>query len=518
MNIDLRLIADKLIHLSATVHLRDKTATTVRDARLVDSCVTSVASDSVYIGTAGDILAFPNRKRLKNIICVDGGDSARSLLSATSANVLALETDWNVAAVLNAVQDIFEYYNACAKALMDAVVEGGDLQQLVDVCYNFFNNPVFLFDSPLMILAYACKGKEDELDDLWKAAINQGHTSIDVINDLNERGLLSYFYALDHAVFFKYETCRHSIILCNIYLHGKVMACLNVINVSGDLHNGHLHLAEFLASIIASVMKKHIDYRYAQADHLERLVLDQLNGNAHDKEEMQRYLSIIGWNMADDYYLLKVVFDEDYTSRNAIEYSATLIKKLFAGCFVFSYKDDLIAIINGTRCRGVLDESFAALKQLLGKRGLRGGLSPRFNDFSSIPDQYRLAEAAVVSGNILNGGLHLHFYGNCVTYHIIEMCSQIMNIRSLCHPDAITLHRYDKRKGTSLLVSLHTYLVNEKSLVGAANILGVHRNTLVHRLERIADMVSVDLDDECTKAHLILSYKILDYIERTQKR
>ncbi len=101
--------------------------------------------------------------------------------------------------------------------------------------------------------------------------------------------------------------------------------------------------------------------------------------------------------------------------------------------------------------------------------------------------------------------------------HLIETCSQSMDVISLCHPDALTLFKHDKKNNGMLLTSLYAYLVQEKSLAGASARLGIHRNTLVYRLNRIADMVHVDLNDEDTKLHLILSHKILDYLDRKQK-
>ncbi|WP_366557019.1 helix-turn-helix domain-containing protein [Desulfosporosinus sp. BICA1-9] len=38
----------------------------------------------------------------------------------------------------------------------------------------------------------------------------------------------------------------------------------------------------------------------------------------------------------------------------------------------------------------------------------------------------------------------------------------------------------------------------------------IHRNTLVHRVNKIEKIISADLDDPETRLHILISYKLLE--------
>lgn len=56
-----------------------------------------------------------------------------------------------------------------------------------------------------------------------------------------------------------------------------------------------------------------------------------------------------------------------------------------------------------------------------------------------------------------------------------------------------TLQKYDAERHTELVKTLEMYLEHNGSLVDAAQALYIHRNTLLHRLERIRDLCQVNL-------------------------
>jgi purine catabolism regulator len=66
------------------------------------------------------------------------------------------------------------------------------------------------------------------------------------------------------------------------------------------------------------------------------------------------------------------------------------------------------------------------------------------------------------------------------------------------------LAAYDAERDAELVKSLETYLDHGRSLVEAAEALYIHRNTLLHRLERIQKLCRVDLRDprQCLNLHV----------------
>ncbi|MBA2451709.1 MAG: helix-turn-helix domain-containing protein [Chloroflexia bacterium] len=70
------------------------------------------------------------------------------------------------------------------------------------------------------------------------------------------------------------------------------------------------------------------------------------------------------------------------------------------------------------------------------------------------------------------------------------------------------LEDHDRERGSDLIRTLEGYLSAGGSTTGAAELLGVHRNTLGYRLNRISELTGSDLDDAATRLALGLALKI----------
>lgn len=71
-----------------------------------------------------------------------------------------------------------------------------------------------------------------------------------------------------------------------------------------------------------------------------------------------------------------------------------------------------------------------------------------------------------------------------------------------------TIAAHDAERNSELLRTLEGYLAAGGSTTGAADLLGVHRNTLAYRLTRISDLTGSDLNDADTRLALGLALKI----------
>ncbi|GAB4512823.1 MAG: PucR family transcriptional regulator [Anaerolineae bacterium] len=69
------------------------------------------------------------------------------------------------------------------------------------------------------------------------------------------------------------------------------------------------------------------------------------------------------------------------------------------------------------------------------------------------------------------------------------------------------LEAYDQRQGTDLLDTLEAYFDQLCNLSRTAEVMHLHRNTLIYRLDRIAQILDVDLDDADVRLSLQLALK-----------
>ena len=70
----------------------------------------------------------------------------------------------------------------------------------------------------------------------------------------------------------------------------------------------------------------------------------------------------------------------------------------------------------------------------------------------------------------------------------------------------------DREKNTDYYHTLRVYLENERSIPRTSEALIIHRTTLQYRLEKIEQLTRLNLDSEDVRIYLMLSYKILNYV------
>jgi len=78
----------------------------------------------------------------------------------------------------------------------------------------------------------------------------------------------------------------------------------------------------------------------------------------------------------------------------------------------------------------------------------------------------------------------------------------------LIHPGLSRLRRYDEHHGTDFYNTLYQYLRCERNVVATARALFIHRNSMIYRLQRIQQLLELDLDDVNVRLYLLLSYQI----------
>ena len=83
--------------------------------------------------------------------------------------------------------------------------------------------------------------------------------------------------------------------------------------------------------------------------------------------------------------------------------------------------------------------------------------------------------------------------------------NSLVNLRAVCHHAVSIINKHDKENGTDYLLTLETYLLNNKSLQEAANRLFVHKSTISYRLRCIGELVKIDYDDPMERLSVLIS-------------
>ena len=162
-----------------------------------------------------------------------------------------------------------------------------------------------------------------------------------------------------------------------------------------------------------------------------------------------------------------------------------------------------------SRTRTIVENVRGQLSSRLSNGLIAAGISRPAMGLSTLRDAYREAKDAVGISYELSDRDTTTFYGDLKLFQLLLALKE-RNLDNLhqFYDDALgPLVEHDKRKQSDLIRTLSGYFEANGNLAKAAQALDVHRNTLVYRLERIAVLTKLDLDDSDNRLILHLALK-----------
>ncbi|HEY3364051.1 MAG TPA: helix-turn-helix domain-containing protein [Symbiobacteriaceae bacterium] len=118
------------------------------------------------------------------------------------------------------------------------------------------------------------------------------------------------------------------------------------------------------------------------------------------------------------------------------------------------------------------------------------------------------AQSAVALGRSLWAGRRVIQYEDLGAYRLLAHLDDPAVVEARSHPVLRTLSRYDAENGTDLLPSLEAYFNCAGNVRQAARALTVHPNTMLYRLQRMAEIAGFDQNDSGQRFVLDLEFRL----------
>lgn len=140
---------------------------------------------------------------------------------------------------------------------------------------------------------------------------------------------------------------------------------------------------------------------------------------------------------------------------------------------------------------------------------------------------FQLAKRTVLLARAIrtNPEERIFFHEDYSIYCVIDLCvQQYLNAPGnedpfyLIHPAIVLLTRYDSAHNSNLRDVLYYYLLNDRNLVKTAAVTYMHRNTVINKINKITELLQVDLEDGKLCQRLIFSCQFIHYYERMMNR
>ena len=177
------------------------------------------------------------------------------------------------------------------------------------------------------------------------------------------------------------------------------------------------------------------------------------------------------------------------------------------------YKDNLVMILNCDTENPFDINSTETVLNFLEKNNLNAGLSLRSTTLIETHKLYSQSLRAIKLGMKTLPEKHLYFFCDYLTDAFFDACFQSGDIAEYCQPALIKLINYDLKHQTRFVETLRQFISHQNSQIKTASHLHIHRSTLLYRLQKIEEIMNIQLNNMDTIFHLQLSFKLTEYME-----
>jgi sugar diacid utilization regulator len=469
--------------------------------------------DALYVASMHDLQAsLPIDKKI-NVICVGGRQGAKELESVQELN-LVCAGGINIHDLFNRLNEILmdhaKNYNP-STMLLNALSEGKGLQHIVDVAFELLGNPILISDLSHKILAHT--RKIDFGDPIWNELVSKGYRTYSLVLTGNSRGLferirrsgLPFIVPASGDPGDKSEF-RYPKIYANISIADKTIGYISVVGVWKPFDINDIETVMLLSRVISQEMQKDRFFRNSRGMMLEYFISELMEEKITDSWAMEERMKYLNLEFKGNIYLM-VIRAGKRLPENFIQNSLNRFDLENYGRTII-YNDDILMI--AARNNEIInpEADLGGLVGLMSENGMYIGVSRCFRSLVNIREAYDQALKALEIGTLISCDKACHMYDEYAAYHFISS-HQAVNLRKFCHPALKRLEEYDNKNETDYMRSLEAFLENDKKLIETSNILHVHRNTLSSRMERIEEIMKLDIRDPDITFHLLLSYKII---------
>ena len=413
--------------------------------------------------------------------------------------------------LFNLVQGIFEFYNDWSDTLQQLVYDM-NFQKIMDECWAFVGNPILLMDGNNRCLGMCSQYMEDEVDEEWAYVSKNRVSSLEFIKRMRRSYSVVDMYRknriqllLKENVDVYYDTLTAAIYYRNCYC-GR----LNVLGKERSFNMGDIQVLEYLLKIItpALYLLQNNDSRRLNRSAF----LELLSGNSITKELLQEQMDYLEWGPTDIYQLCVLKLPESYIQEGSRELVENLIRRYTINVYVTSVSEDVVILFN----LKFMDKKMIseALDSIISHKepGVWGFSNPMCG-LENLQYYFEQAMSAISYGQLFKPNERYYYFNDYALYYLLEN-NDVPRLYCAMNSDIKFLEEQDRAYGKGYLPLLKAFFDNECSLVNTAKATFMHRNTLVYRLGKIAELMHYDWHNTYDRDYMKQSILLLDFYRK----
>lgn len=462
----------------------------------------SMEEGRLYIARCGSLPETLPRGKC-SLICI--GQRLPQAWTMQAIPVLLLRGEFSAIGVFNAVNAIFDAFDAWDSRLRDALEREEDfqLEELLLLAAEHLPYRIGITDSGLRSLLVL--EQVPQADGTLRPQVLCTNSTMPL--DYSEQ--VKQVCRLERTIRVPYLTAVNlegENYCNNVYLADHFVGCASIGISQGDFRESDYPLMDHYFAYFRKAFIKYLRL----STQVEKPGLEALRKLLERSGVSDRELETLQGSQECRWmaFVLRERLEEQSYPREYMRASLNAISP--DGVYAVVHRESLTGLL---RCEG--EDPTAVARQfadLVDRMGYQCGLS---NPFSQLRQLYAyLPQAAFSVTKAQELGLPLCQFERCTLDYLLESCLGDMTLEAMLGPGLRRLQDNDQKKGTEYIKTLRVYLENEMSIVHTAQLLFIHRSSLLKRLDKIQRLLEDDLLDPRKRLYYRICLELMAGEER----
>ncbi len=304
----------------------------------------------------------------------------------------------------------------------------------------------------------------------------------------------------------------------------RVSAYLLVVtrNDAGQLFN--TELLEQLRMSMERFLEISFSDRSVADSRFTTMAIDLLDGKIKDREELEERLHRNMYTFTSHFVL--IVLEAQNLNERVDPEIIPVLTSMYPGSFPLQYDNKIALMVQLEHYTSNPDIKQNALRALLEEYHLYACYSSVTRNLLSLRTTYSKTAKCLLMARTFAKDRSKRLFADedFAMFAVIDTAYNAVKDEyhgdyiKLCSPAAIALNYYDKKHGTNNSEVLKRYLLNGCNMSRTAEDLGMHRNTLMYRMDRIREICGKEFSDQVTNFRMLFSLMAIDYMAIYRKR
>lgn len=395
-------------------------------------------------------------------------------------------------------QELHDVYSRIK--LMEALIDDMDMQSFINLCAEVLENAVSFGDMNNQLIAHSTNYSAEGL--LWEEHEKMGHFSGITMGSQDFQTVDKMIQKADEPIILYQPITGHNSITGKVVVDNIHVSYFSVIDTNRPFREGDKRMVGTICRLLETKSPSAMPSIF----HYGKLV--QMLLGEHENNWIVPALEFERLHFSDRYQVLLIREDERGNGATPLSTVTALLAGRLPDQMVARYNDSVVIMVPDA-IEFLQSTSPLSMDQFLRENTLCIGVSRPASTEKQFKQCYEQAEKAIELGKKIDRDRNTFYYEEYATYHLWQTLSQVEDLKKYCHPAIFELMEYDKKHQSSFCETLEMFLVCGGNRTKTAERLSIHKSSLLYRLEKLQEVVSLDLEDFCVRAHLYNTFQIL---------